>query len=553
MVGYLFAHRMQTAPLPANEEQRLARLRGLSVLDTLPQQAFDDISALAQAVCGTPVALITLIDRDRQWFKSRIGVDMTETPREVAFCAHAILQPNQPMMIADAQQDARFRDNPLVTGPTQVRFYAGAPIVTEDGFALGAVCVIDQQPRDLSTVQLEALSRLSALVATLLEHEKARIAESARTAEAVAREHEALAAMAIAGLDIQVFVDPSYTYRHVNDTFLEYWACTREQVIGRRMPEHVGVNAFREQIQPWLDQALAGKPTTYYRVTAFPGKGLRHVQVALLPARNEQGRITGVVLRAQDVQDARQREAHLREAVARLEQKMQEQERFIHILSHDLREPINAIQNFTALLESDHLGQLELAGQQYLGYVRSGATRMGTLLNDLLHFMQLDSHELVPEEVNLDAVLQEVEGALAQRLVDGSARLEVQKLPTVRGDAKLLRTLMQNLVTNGLQFARPGAAAHVRVSSEHLPGFHLVHVDDNGIGVAPEHQEVVFDMFRRLHLRRQHDGSGLGLSIGRRIATLHGGTLTLTSSLGQGSRFSLRLPAEEAVQSEGDH
>ncbi|MDP2742487.1 MAG: GAF domain-containing protein, partial [Hydrogenophaga sp.] len=191
---------MLIAALPDNEAQRLARLQGLGVLDTLPQQAFDDISALAQAICGTPIALITLVDRDRQWFKSRIGVDMTETPREVAFCSHAILHPSQPMVIGDALKDQRFTDNPLVTGPTQVRFYAGAPIVTDDGFALGTVCVIDQQPRELTPVQLDALTRLSALVATLLEHEKARVQESARTAEAVERQHEELTAMAVAGL-----------------------------------------------------------------------------------------------------------------------------------------------------------------------------------------------------------------------------------------------------------------------------------------------------------------------------------------------------------------
>jgi len=541
---------MLIAPLPDNEPQRLARLHGLGVLDTLPQQAFDDISALAQAICGTPIALITMIDRERQWFKSRIGVDLTETPREVAFCSHAILNSGQPMMVPDMRQDERFHDNPLVTGPTQVRFYAGAPIVTDDGFALGAVCVIDQQPRELTPVQLDALTRLSALVATLLEHEKARIQESARTAEAVVRQHEELTAMAVAGLDLLVYVDRNYIYQHVNDTFLEYWACSRDEIIGRSLPEHVGEQAFKELIQPKLALALAGEASQYHRVTRFPGRGSRHVQVALMPARNAQGVITGAVMRAQDVHDIRQRESHLRETVALLEQKTHQQERFIHMLSHDFREPINAINNFSSLLESDHHADLPASGQRYLGFVRSGGLRMGALLDDLLRFMQLDRHCLTTERVELHRVMDQVRADLTPLLRDGAGQIEVLELPHVQGDAALLRDLLRNLVANGLQFKKPGEKAHVRVMAERQAGFDLIHVEDNGIGVAPEHHEAVFDMLKRLHLRRAHPGSGLGLPIARRIASMHGGYLTLTSVPGKGSRFTLRLPLAHGTPNE---
>lgn len=541
---------MLIAALPDNEAQRLARLQGLGVLDTLPQQAFDDISALAQAICGTPIALITLVDRDRQWFKSRIGVDLTETPREVAFCSHAILNAGQPMMIGDSHKDERFHDNPLVHGPTQVRFYAGAPIVTDDGFALGTVCVIDREPRELTSDQLDALTRLSALVATLLEHEKARMLESVRTAEAVERQHEELTAMAVAGLDLLVYVDRDGVYQHVNDTFLEYWACTRDQIVGRSLPEHVGEQAFKEVIQPKLEEALAGQACSYHRTTRFPGRGERHVQVALMPARNTQGTITGVVMRAQDVEDIRQREVHLRDAISLLEQKSLQQERFIHMLSHDLREPINAVNNFSALLESDHWGDLSTAGQQYLGFVRSGGVRMGALLDDLLRFMQLDKHTLRTESVDLNSVMEQVKIDVSAALESGSGHLVAFDLPTVRGDSALLRNLLHNLVVNGFQFSRPGVPAHVQVVAERVDDFDLIHVEDNGIGVAPEHQEAVFDMLTRLHLRRKHPGSGLGLSIARRIASLHGGSLTLTSVPEQGSRFTLKLPLVHGIRPE---
>lgn len=540
---------MQIAPLPANEEQRLARLHGLGILDTLPQKAFDDISSLAQVICSTPVALITLIDRDRQWFKSRIGVDASETPREVAFCSHAILDPEHVTVVEDMSEDARFQDNPLVTGSTKVRFYAGAPIVTDDGFVLGTVCVVDQQARQLHPVQLDALSKLSGLVASLLEHEKARLQEAARTAEAVNLQHAQLTAMAISGLDLQVYVDAQYIYRHVNDTFLAYWGCTRDQIIGRSLPSHVGEEAFHTVIQPHLDRALAGETVTYHRRTQFPGRGVRHVQVELLPVRHDGAAISGVVMRAQDVQDVREREAHLREAVALLEQKSREQERFIHIMSHDLREPINSINNFTSLLVSDHGPDLPPVAQRYLGFVQAGGQRMGMLLDDLLKYVRLDQHALASGPVDVACVVQQVRDDLASALALGQGRIENDPLPTVQADASLLRIALQNLIANGLKFARPQVPPHVRVSAVRQDGFALIQVDDNGIGISAEHQAGIFDMFKRLHLRKQHEGSGLGLSICQRIAALHGGHLSVQSVPGVGSRFTLHLPVAHGTPS----
>ena len=155
--------RMQTAPLPSNEEQRLARLRGLGVLDTLPQQAFDDISSLAQVICGTPVALITLIDRDRQWFKSNFGLDACETSRDVSFCGHTILE-RRFLVVPDALKDERFRDNPMVSGPPWIRFYAGAILRLPYGPAVGALCLMDRRPREIDPIGLSILGSLRDLV-----------------------------------------------------------------------------------------------------------------------------------------------------------------------------------------------------------------------------------------------------------------------------------------------------------------------------------------------------------------------------------------------------
>jgi len=153
------------APLPSNEAQRLAALYELNVLDTPAEKDFDDIVALAATVCGVPMSLVTLIDVDRQWFKAKLGTEVSETSRDQSLCAHAILGDDL-MVVPDTRGDRRFTDNPMGEA---VRFYAGAPLITSDGFALGTLCVIDSVPRNLDDEQLQALRALARQVTSQLE------------------------------------------------------------------------------------------------------------------------------------------------------------------------------------------------------------------------------------------------------------------------------------------------------------------------------------------------------------------------------------------------
>jgi signal transduction histidine kinase len=180
---------MQAAALPLDESERLLALRRLEVLDTAPEAEFDALVQAASLVCGSAISLISLVDTARQWFKANLGLDASETPREVAFCAHAILG-DAVFEVPDATQDTRFHDNPLVTAAPDIRFYAGAPITLSDGARVGTLCVIDRVPRQLDDRQRAILVQLSRAAASALEGRRAALAEQRLQAERAAADAE---------------------------------------------------------------------------------------------------------------------------------------------------------------------------------------------------------------------------------------------------------------------------------------------------------------------------------------------------------------------------
>lgn len=163
---------MITPTEPENEKERLENLKSFSILDTLPEEDYDNITKIAAEICNMPIALISLVDDKRQWFKSHHGLEATETPKEYAFCGHAINDPKSVFVVQDARKDERFHDNPLVSGDPEVVFYAGVPLTSENGLPLGTLCVIDHKPNLLSQSQIQSLRALSNQVMKLLELRK---------------------------------------------------------------------------------------------------------------------------------------------------------------------------------------------------------------------------------------------------------------------------------------------------------------------------------------------------------------------------------------------
>jgi len=218
-----------SATVLAGEARRIAALRSLGVLDTLPEPAFDAVTATAAQLCGVPIALISLVDAQRQWFKSNVGLPGTpETPRDVAFCDHAI-RDGALFEVPDATHDARFADNPLVTGEPDVRFYAGAPIVMPGGERVGTVCVIDRRPRQLDEHQRVMLRHLAAIVGAMLAQRRELLEATSRLADSelrVRRLYEATPA-------ILHSIGPDGRILHVSDRWLALLGYRRDEVVGR--------------------------------------------------------------------------------------------------------------------------------------------------------------------------------------------------------------------------------------------------------------------------------------------------------------------------------
>jgi len=407
---------MDIAALPSDEAERIAALRGYAVLDTPPEQDFDELTCFASELCGTPIALVSLVDSERQWFKSRVGLDVPETSRNLAFCSHAILQPGI-FEVEDAALDSRFADNPLVASDPHIRFYAGAPLIHPSGQQLGTLCVIDRVPRRLTPLQRQGLSVLSKQVISQLE-----------------------------------------LHRQV------------------RQLTRIGVALAESR-----DQALAGT-------------------------------------RAKDI--------------------------FLASMSHELRNPLNAILGLSQLLlERDELPPDASADVQTID--RSGRHLLA-VIEDILGYAQLELErpQLRPRAFDLGEVLLEVEAAVRPQLRGRAVTLQVPRdtaLPIV-SDPTRVRQIIYNLIGNALKFTHRGTidvtVEHDKNDDEHW----LVHVRDTGIGIAADQLALLFHDFAQAHDDGEYGGTGLGLAISRRYARLMGGDIFAESEPGRGSRFTLRIP-----------
>jgi PAS domain S-box-containing protein len=240
-------------PIPDSESERLESLRSYRLLDSRPEQDFDDLTELAANICGAPISLVSLVDESRQWFKSKVGFAPSETSRNISFCGHAILE-DQVMVVPDAKRDPRFASNPMVLEEPRVQFYAGAPLVNPQGHALGALCVMDRVPRELTRRQLEALKILSRQVVSQMELRK-------RAWELAASEERLRVVTQNARVGL-VVVNEDRRYVYANDEYVKILGLAFKPIVGERVAD-VLASEYDEQIRPRLDRAFAGETLAY--------------------------------------------------------------------------------------------------------------------------------------------------------------------------------------------------------------------------------------------------------------------------------------------------
>lgn len=529
-----------TMPQPSSVELQ----RTHHALEMLADQAYDDIVALAAELCGTPYASVVLADTTHLWFKASVGLRVQSGvfPRARSFADAALQRPDQVTQIEDAQLDSRFTTHPVVTGELRIRFFAGAPIHDVNGAPLGVTCVFDTQPRSLSGTQIAHLSRLSRQITRLLELRR----QGEHQLQQVRTHNEYLHALSAGAADLKSVVDSHYVYRRVNEAYLQYWQKQRDDIEGRAVADLLGQELFETTVKPLLDRALNGECVAYEATFDFPGVGPRHARVTYLPAYGVDQKIMGVVVRTEDIDELRRTESSLRQSVQMVEDKNIALQRFIQILSHDLREPVNTILNFTSLLR-EVVGELPQA-LRYADFVYGGGVRLRTLLDDLMSYVSVERHTVGSRLVSLNEVFDDVKLDLYDALTRARAQLTADSLPLVTGEHSLLRLLLQNLVTNAVKFVAPDTQPAVHVSAvQHHDACELV-VSDNGIGILEEDREAVFDLFKRLHTRRQYAGTGLGLATCRRVAELHGGRVWVTPNPSGGSRFHVWLPLQPRAE-----
>jgi PAS domain S-box-containing protein len=565
-----------SAPLPGDEKRRLEALRGYEVLDTAPEQAFDDLTLLAAHICQVPTAMVSLVDQDRQWFKSKLGMTAAETSRDIAFCAHTILHANQVLEVRDAAADPRFASSPLVTTNPNIRFYAGAPLVTPSGFPLGALCVMDTIPRQLSAEQLTALQALSRRVVDQLElrRQTRELGQKEReTAQLLVQAEKSRRALLSLVEDTQQAMarlkESEERFREMADSIDEvFWMTdtgkTRwlyispayEKIWGRRCSElYAQPDTWANAIVPEDRARIVAAATTKqitgdyqeeYRIQQ-PDGSVRWISDRAFPIKDAAGQVYRVVGVAVDITERKQMEEQFLRA-----QRMEAIGTLAGGVAHDLNNILAPVVMAAGLLK----GTLTTShDQSLLNMVEASAQRGAAIIRQLLMFSRGVAGERVI--VQLRHLLKDMVGIMHETFPREIA--VVENIPgdlwPVIGDATQLHQVLMNLCVNSRDAMPTGGQLTLRAENAELGEadarghalaeagrYAVLIVEDTGQGIPAAIIDRIFDPF--FSTKEIGKGTGLGLSTVLGIVKNHKGFLTVQSEPGQGTAFRIYLPAE---------
>ncbi|MEA3210295.1 MAG: hypothetical protein QOE70_3352 [Chthoniobacter sp.] len=529
-------------PLPPDEEERLEELRRYAVLDTPPEKAFDDITELAIRIFEVPIAAVTLIDADRQWFKSCVGLETREVGRNFAFCAHAILG-TEVMVVPDAREDARFAGNPLVTGGPRIRFYAGAPLRTKNGLNLGTLTVSDTQPRTLAADQIATLASLAALVVSEIElrHEiggRRRAEDTLRLQQAAILQSSESVIITTANLDL-----PGPEIIFVNPAFTKLTGYSAEEVIGKT-PRLLQGPKTERAILDSVRASLSGAQEFHFEAVNYRKDGSDFVlSTDIAPLRGEDGKVTHFICFQRDATERDRAAAALRQAKDEAERANRAKSEFLSRMSHELRTPLHAILGFAQLLEMD--GQSHEDAESVAQILRAGKHLLG-LINEVLDLARVEAGRLAltPEPVSVRETLEETLSLV--KPLAAERRVRLQPLAgdpdcEILSSARRFKQVILNLLSNAVKFNREGGA--VAVSCEKIKDCLRIKIADTGRGMSAENVAKLFVPFERLDVSDTViEGAGLGLSLSKHLIEAMGGRIGVESTRGQGTTFWVELP-----------
>ena len=518
-------------PKPDDELQRVAELCQLQVLDTPSEERFDRITRTAQRLFGVPIALISLIDENRQWFKSKQGLNASQTPRSISFCGHAILREDA-FIIPDTLQDERFHDNPLVTGAPHIRFYAGMPLHGPSGYRLGTLCLIDQAPRVFDEAQIAALADLAAWAELELD------VLTVRQATALAREKETrLQAIVESAGDAIITIDEKSRIKTFNPAAARIFGHGTQSLAGQHAGKLVE-KTYRARIGVYMRELLAHgmQPHTPSRIevmgqradgTAFEAEMV--VSQIQVEGRRE---FIGIV---RDISESKKIERMKNE--------------FVSTVSHELRTPLTSIRGSLGLLIGGAAGEIPAPARQLLGIAHNNCERLVRLINDILDVEKIESGH-IRFNMGIHSLM-----ALVRQAIEATQSFALQfqvqfrlqppdagDVLCVLADPDRLVQVIVNLLSNAAKFSPAGGTVEVIVKPQGASV--RLSVIDHGCGIAQEFRSRIFEKFAQADASdsRQKTGTGLGLSITRAIVEKLGGRIGFESEPGSGSEFFVDLP-----------
>lgn len=477
---------MVAPDIPMNEGERLAALRAFNILDTPAEQAFDDITLLASHVCDAPIALITLIDEKRQWFKSRIGFDIVESPRDISFCAHTILRTADVLVVRDTLEDPRFCDNPFVVAPPHIRFYAGAPLVTAGGLPLGTLCVMDRTPRELTPNQVSALRALRRDVVAELELRKA--ASDLRESELRYR------TVFDNAMDVIFSLSLDGTITAVNPAFERESGWRAQDWIGQHIIHLLHPSEVRRALRLLGDVRMNRiPPTQEFRIRVKDGS-YSTAEFRTTPLLQD-GTVAGFLGIARNITERKKAELALRQANEVLEQKVHERTQELRLLSARVQDAIEEQRASIAREVHDELGAALTRLQMDLGWLAAKATgdsgaaakrilEMQKLVAQTIQTVQKISAELRPamlDDLGLGATIEWYVREFERHSgVHCTVTVQNDMPDLTRTQATALYRILQEALTNILRHAR-ATEAHVALS-EDRQGV-VLRINDNGRGI----------------------------------------------------------------------